>query len=202
MKYVKLIIKVFTLLVFLTTFVDAKDSSSSENALNAFQDILNKHQNYFNSNPKLLLMLSVKESPTSVAYEISQFIFQDISYDIQTTNSIITPYIGYIDVKTKTRNNNICGNIKRTYDTPGWDNIDDALNNAENASCYIEQGEVVNRYHYAYQNGKWIFKDVTYANGSVNGRIMSIYGKSTDWFLVAEDQKAKTFNQEWFNLIK
>lgn len=181
---------------------DPSTPSEQKQALQSFQLLVKDYNRFFNNKPELLNKLSVKESPTGKCYLITQFLLEDISYDIQKTTSIVTPYLGFIDIKTKTRRNDSCGNVKRKYDTPGWDNIDDALRDTTAESCYTVYGAIVNRFNFAYQNGEWVFKNVTYPNGEINGLIMAIYGTPSDWFLMPDEPSALLFNQCWLQLAK
>jgi hypothetical protein len=192
---VTLVLVILVALLLMQNSYAAEPTTKNEEK-QAFQLLVNKYKQFFGSNPKLLIKLFVKESPSSKCYHINKFLFEDILYDVQKTNSLVSPFFGFIDVRTKMRRNDSFGNVKMAHDIPGWDKIEDALRNVDNETYSTTYNAVVNRFNFVYQDGKWIFKNAIYADGTPNDRIMSVYGTSHDWFMAMDEPQQISFNQK------
>lgn len=84
----------------------------------------------------------------------------DISYDIQKTDSLISPYMGYIEVKCLLKASRRCGDVKGPFDYQEFSNIDSARQNKNNISCYVGSANIGAKFIFAFQKSKWIFKKV------------------------------------------
>ena len=134
----KLLIFFFSLNIMFSGVVYAADSAHENSFIKSFEPIVEKIATFSRKNPKLLRKVSPPENPNIHAYSITHFQMDRISYDILTSNSIITPYRGYVDVDTEVADNKPCGDqgFSKT-EKEGWSNIDDAIRNADNKSCFV-----------------------------------------------------------------
>lgn len=185
-----------------------KENIDQKQALQSFQAIVDKFSVFFKGNPKHVTKEAFSESPNGITYSIVEYQVIDISYDIQKTDSLVSPFIGYFDVSKTLRKNSSCGNIKTKYDIDGWDNIEEALKNADNELCYRWAKNIprsaprIERYIFAYQSGKWIFKDAVYEDtNKKNGRLLAILGKPSGDYLEIVELSGKQYNQPWLDLI-
>lgn len=74
----------------------------------------------------------------------------NISYDIKKSDSLISPYIGIINIK----------NTYKTFYPLVSNDIFKTKEDAINATLYkLSDGDIIYTYTYAYQNNKWILKN-------------------------------------------
>ena len=140
-----------------------------------FEKRVKTFQSFFSSKPKLLwkqlyLMGDRKSTPTGDAFIYLSFRDCKISYDVRRTNSLASPYIGYITVQYSYSDSSKCGDFKdedvmsgnkvvlkgRTYFTT----LELARQKRDDESCYEKEGEGETRFSFAFQNNQWVFKDI------------------------------------------
>jgi hypothetical protein len=205
----KLLILCVSLNILLAGVVYADDSTRENTVTKSFEPIVEKITTFFRKNPKLLTKVSPPENPKIQAYSITHFQMDRISYDILTSNSIITPYIGHIDVDTEVADNKPCGNqgFSKT-EKEGWSKIDDAISNANNASCFVirtpQVGVIRHRFIFQYhvKTGRWALSEIVYQDGTINGRFMALLGVPSPWFPVMNEPQALLYNKDWIQLFK
>jgi hypothetical protein len=205
----KVLLFCFSLHIILAGVVYAADSAREDTVIKSFETIVEKVATFFRSNPKLLTKVSPPETPNIQAYSITHFQMNRISHDILTSNSVITPYIGYIDVDTEVADNKPCGNQGfNKIEKEGWSTIDDAIRNADSTSCFVirtpQIGVIRHRFMFRYyvKNGIWVLSEIVYPDGTINGRFMALLGVPSPWFPVMNESQALTYNKEWIQLLK
>ena len=205
----KLLIFFVSLNIVIAGVAYAADVSREESVIKSFEPIVEKLTAFFSKNPKLLTKVSPPENPNIRAYSITHFQMNRISYDIVASNSIIAPYTGYVDVDTEVADNKPCGDrgFGKT-EKEGWSNIDDAIRNADNKSCFVirtpQVGVVQHRFIFRYyvKTGRWALSDIVYQDGSFNGRFMALLGVPSPWFPVMNEPQALSYNKDWIQLFK
>lgn len=205
----KLLIFFVSLNIVLSGVVYAAESARDNTVIKSFEPIVEKIATFFRGNPKLLTKVSPPENPNIWAYSITHFQMDRISYDILTSNSIIAPYTGYVDVDTEVADNKPCGNqgFSKT-EKEGWSNIDDAIRNANNKSCFVirtpQVGVIRHRFIFRYylKTGRWALSEIVYQDGSFNGRFMALLGVPSPWFPVMNEPQALSYNKDWIQLFK
>ena len=186
----KTLIPLFVMLLLFSALVIGQDRQG-EQALKTFKPIVNKFFKFFSTNPKLILKSSFPDSPSGFVYGIREYSFVDASYNVEKTNSIVSPLIGYFEIAVTARDNWSCGNVKTQTGIYGWDKMEDALNN-DNEKCFSSVDPNSNfftytiKFEFAYQNDKWILKDV-------NPKL--ILHPSTE-------PSGLAYNQKWIDLIQ
>lgn len=177
--------------------------------LQSFEPIVDKIAAFFKRHPKLLTKNSAPDNPSQMAFSITHFQMERISFDIVTTNSIIAPYKAVIDIDTQVADNKPCGNqaFVKT-DKEGWSNVEDAVKNANNASCFLirtpQVGVVRHKFIFQYfaKTGKWSLNEIVYQDGTINGRFMALLGVPSPWFPVMNEPQAVNYNRDWIQLLK
>jgi hypothetical protein len=205
----KVLIFCFSLNIIFAGIAYAADSVREDTVIKSFETIVEKITAFFRKNPKLLTKVSPPETPNIQAYSITHFQMNRISYDILTSNSIITPYIGYIDLDTEVADNKPCGNqgFNKT-EKEGWSKIEDAIKNADSTSCFVirtpQIGVIRHRFMFRYyvKTGIWALSEIVYPDGSIDGRFMALLGVPSPWFPVMNEPQALTYNKEWIQLLK
>jgi hypothetical protein len=205
----RLLIFLIGLSIVLPGLVYAADSALEDTVIKSFEPIVERMTAFFRSNPKLLTKVSPPETPKIMAYSITHFQMNKLSYNIFTSSSIITPYIGHIDVDTEIADNKPCGNQDfRRLEKEGWSNIDEAIKNADNASCFVirtpQTGVIRHRFMFQYyiKIGKWALSEIVYQDGSFNGRFMTLLGVPSPWFPLMDEPQALLYNKDWIQLLK
>jgi hypothetical protein len=77
-----------------------------------FKNLVSKIDERFKKIPTVLTWQDYSPSPSALIFYKLQFESVESSFDVQTTNSLVTPYIGYIVVKLKVKTNAKSGNVK------------------------------------------------------------------------------------------
>jgi hypothetical protein len=183
--------------------------SDQDRAIQTFKIIAAKFSEFFKSPQKLIYKQSFSESPTGINVEVIEYHCSNISYDINITESLISPYVGYVDLELSSLSNCACGNVSYTVGAykriTGWDNEKDALDNVNGKDCYKQQFDISGkldeiqkdnvRVNYAYQNNKWIFKNVSSTPISNAFNIISAPG------VKLQDSSSFKFNSPWVKLV-
>jgi hypothetical protein len=139
------------------------DLSPAENqtALQKFRKKAAKIQEFMSTNKLMLVKQDSSLSPTGLSYSYSRVkLVDNISLDVQKSNSLISPLVGYIYL-THTREENLrCGDIMDRYKdfTYGYSTYEKALIHKQD--CFHSYGAVASvKLVFSYQNNHWIFKD-------------------------------------------
>jgi hypothetical protein len=182
--------------------------SEQDQALNSFQKLVDKFSSFFQTKQYLVYKQSYSESPTGVlVYVLEYSLSKDISYDVQKTQSLISPFIGYITLGLTSRENGSCGTVMGYKVRVGWNNADDAVKNIDNGSCYkytpLDKPYVDEvRFTFAFQQGKWIFKDIIRVEFNKPAIAISTgLGKPAFPGNVISEQSGLEINKKWLNLI-
>lgn len=161
MKTLKLIPLI--LLVFYSSFAFCQDNA--EKVILSFEKKVSLFENFF-SKPQYLLIKQIS-SATDVpfVYDWTRFEDSKISYDIKRSDSLISPYIGEIVVEyTLGHEPNVeggepCGDRLSKYgDSSSSIEIANKYKFVER--CYERKWQSKTKVKFAYQRGKWVFKDV------------------------------------------
>jgi hypothetical protein len=156
------LLAVFTLY----SFAQKKPPVKKADPVAEFKNLVSKIDERFKKIPTVLTWQDYSPSPSALIFYKLQFESVESSFDVQTTNSLVTPYIGYIVVKLKVKTNAKSGNVKGYDYNVGFSDSLAAKENSNNESCSDPKydfnqwctGDV--KVSYAYQNNKWIFKSI------------------------------------------
>jgi len=203
--------------LFLTSlFADEKDIVS------LFESIVNKFDEFMSTSPVVLISEDIgKFSPSGRINYLLKFEKLDLVYNIQKTNSLVSPYTGYIVVSLRVQSNEEYGDITKTRRESGKiveekDKSGKIRRRYEEGKeveyswgfQYAEDAEKVKKFSkcvddpeyseiewccgdvkllYAYQGGKWVFKEVItggsnrIGRGAVRGDIEKIILENPEW---------------------
>lgn len=187
-------------------------AKNEEGVIKSFENIVARFNLFFKKKQKLVSKQSFPDSPTRIVAEIIEYECGNITYDIEKTKSLLSPFVGYITLNLISLDNSSCGNVEISgHPKPyGWKTVDGAITEINNEKCYkfdiIENDgkpfvDVV-RLNFAYQNKKWIFK----------GAIRPVYGRpaianSTTLGvpvgpgIIPSEPDAIKINKKWLDLI-
>jgi hypothetical protein len=175
------------LLIFLVPDAIAQ---KKQDAMSSFKKRVAIFEKFFKSKPILLEKEAFDSSPTGFIFFYSRFEECGISYDIKKTDSLISPFMGYISVNYKGVVSKNCGDVK-SYGDKFFSTIEAVRNNKYNESCYTEEKRPPVKFVFAYQNSKWVFKDVldTYDNEPAPRLVTVFTGESYGYSHYVEDNK-------------
>lgn len=134
-----------------------------------FKKKIGKIDSIFLEKPTLLVTEPFSSSKTgNVYYLIKLTLLQEsTTFDIQTTNSIISPYEGFIISSLQVSSNVKAGNVKSTGLTWGFSTEELAKNSTSFTSCMEDNEHIAEEWcignvklHFAFQDGNWVFKSV------------------------------------------
>lgn len=204
---------VIVFLLFNALNLQAQDQKQ---ALDSFNSIVNKFSDFIKSPQKLIYKQTFSKSPSGFVVEILEYSGSNLSYDIKKTESIVSPFVGFIEIDFISKNNSACGNVSYTLTKykhcVGWDTEKGALDNAISPKCYEPQIDVTGkpessfvdrvRFTFAYQNNNWVFKSVDRPNyGNSELAISGALGLYPDPVLPLTNKESREFNEKWLTLI-
>ena len=182
--------------------------ADEKDVLSSFESIVSKIDEFVSASPVGLISRKQERfSPSGKINYLLKFEIVGLAYDIQKTNSLVTPYTGYIVVSLKVQSNAMYGDVKygdvrsknlapdkRVEYNWGFQYAEDAEKVKKFASCTLRskysegsrcRGDV--KLLYAYQRGNWVFKKVNaegsnrIRSGTVRGDIEKIILENPEW---------------------
>ena len=179
--------------------------------ISSFEKQVDKFEKFFSSKPKLLEKQSYKDSPTGFILFYNRFDDYKISYDIRKTDSLVSPYMGYITLSYLESSSKKCGGLegyKSKFSEEKADKyfttIESARQKRDDESCYkytrIGKGELrrTAKFIFAIQKKQWVLKDVLniYNNESHPTFYTTFFGKPFGGRFYVKD------NDFWKKLIE
>jgi hypothetical protein len=148
-----------------------KELTDEERAVVIFKDKAKKIQIFLSSNPIITTKYDSSFSQTGLLYNHYRFSISKISINIKKSDSLISPFVGYIDLSYATDTNKECGDVisQVTQNSEkhylGFSTYENAMAHRNNCfhprgyGSYIYPPEDI-QLIFAYQDGRWVFKDV------------------------------------------
>lgn len=175
-----------------------KQLSDQSTALSSMEKLSSRIEVFF-SEPHKLLTKSLDEDNPHIQYvEIGKYLGKDLSYDVKKTDSLVSPYTGYVKIKLTRRFNSQCSPMKDF-----WPSERDAIANAGNEKCYPDFNNdygIEVRFIYAYQKNNWVLKDILqtyYGKTKQMGGLLTAIGMPAAGYLIPTDPDSVKFNQIW-----
>jgi len=135
--------------------------SNSSNIVKSFESVVSKLNEFYNTNPIFLDEQPFYSSPTNKVFHLYKYQNPvNISYDVKKTESLVTPFIGYIEVTIS----DVWINTEIELDnkgkaTKGHFKLEDCLKDTI-FHKYKVKGVLPIKYYYSYQKDKWVFKTI------------------------------------------
>ena len=187
----------------------APQSVPATDPLLSFKLIVGKFNTFFAAGPrKAIMKTSSGYSPTG-EFVIEEVSAQDITYDVEKTSSLVSPYSATILMNIVDRDNSGCGDLKHGGVAYGWSSVQGALSAIDLSDCYrytpIEGKPTLYaiKLVFAFQDERWVFKDaiqVEYANRWLLGQ--SLFGNETYPMTRFLEPEAQALNSAWRGLIE
>jgi len=156
----------------------------------------------FLKQPKLALVVNGNNGQTFIA----RFRAADIKYDVRKTDSLVSPFSGFVTATMRSEINAQCGNVRYGGTGIGWSSENLAIENAKNEPCFSDpfpRPPILARFSYSFQRGKWVFKGATYhyfdepLNEKPETYIGSALDESADTYVGARSVQGREFNGGW-----
>ena len=191
----KRIAHIIFLILFLV-FPAGSFGADQAKAISQFEEKVMLFEKFFQTGPKVIEKQEFSRSPSNHMYFYNQYKLNEVSYDIQKTTSLVSPYKGYIDVNCRMYRSKKCGDLALA-DWHFFSSLDNCRKNKNNSSCYAYLSIDTARFIFAYQKGKWVFKNVISPDSSsMIPAINTAFGKPTSGRLPLKD------NNHWKKLIQ
>jgi hypothetical protein len=184
--------------------------------LSSFKLAVGRFNTFFAAGPrKMIVAEPFHRSVSGRVVTIYQYSAQDISYDVEKTNSLVSPYLATIQMNTTVKSNDSCGgDVKGPNgmggESPlGWSTVKAALA-ADRLECYsygVEGPPVVwvLKLVFAFQDGKWMFSNAIFAaDGTKCERFLSIFGNVDNPAVTTRfpEPEAQALNSVWRDLVR
>lgn len=191
--------KAYYISIILLSLTSHTHAQVAENQVaSSFKDIASTLQMFFAEKPKMLIKVVDTSSPSGSQFWVDEFLLASSAYDVQKTESIITPYVGYIQLNLLYRFTSKCGN---TSDRDTWNNVSDALLSAPADSCYSEPSKYNIKFLFSFQEGSWLWKNIIKLDDGEDDVLISYaFGKRTSYDVPITETQGVAFNKKWFEL--
>jgi len=201
---VKIKILVLGLVCLFSTFLFANE----KDVVSSFESIVSKFDGFVSTSPVALISEDFGESsPSGRINYLLKLEKLNLGYDIQKTDSLVTPYSGYIIVSLRVQSNAKYGDITNTrlefdksYNAKdveynwGFQYAEDAEKVRKFAKCASDPGHSEVEWCcgdvkllYAHQGGEWVFKTVNTEGsnkirmGTVRANIEKLILENPEW---------------------
>jgi hypothetical protein len=214
-------IVVILLILFSTQFVysaqkkktspDTATETQEQKAINSFKKVANDFSNFFKTNPKFvakIMPFKTQKADKPIYYYIEQHMFQESAFDVRKTDSLVSPFFGYIDIVFDDKSNKNCGDVKSGLYNKivGFSEIEKALEKDGDDCLQIQLKQRKNRFEFAFQSNKWILKKIKFFTKDeiLNNDFMeAVLGmKAGDLFLFMDEPQGINYNKKLTNFIK
>ena len=138
-------------------------SKEDKTAVKSFTQKANKIYNFMKTKPLIVSVSPHSISSSGVAYQLNQSEVLDSSINVEGTNSLTTPYLGYITLTYRLEFNETCGDLP---DKKGYSTYAKAV--ADKNNCFQKTESQIRKVKitFAYQYNRWIFKDASQLGSS------------------------------------
>ncbi|MCX5852211.1 MAG: hypothetical protein NT072_09170 [Deltaproteobacteria bacterium] len=188
----------FTLCILIFIIAGKVFSQDQNEVQSSFKKKAGQFEKFFLAAPKLLEKETFITSPTGHIFYYQCFKDCKISYDVQKTDSSVSPYMGYIFVVYKETRSNLCGDFMSGYPNRRcYTTAEEARKNRDHEMCYDLVDFRSAKFVFAFEK-KWVFKDVTWGEyDKPHVYFLNALGKApSDRFSYVED------NDFWKELIE
>lgn len=146
-------------------------------------------------------------------YQVHKYTLNKISYDVQKTDSLVSPFTGEIKLSYFRTKNTKCGDYG-SNENKDFTSAEKALTKKNDNSCYFvgdvpgSSGDEDATMHFAFQKEKWILKSISNSNGyflylPLAYNVPST-NKSTSGGKISEQENKEAYqiNKKWIDSIQ
>lgn len=206
----KLILALTLIATLIVTFTPVSNFSAycqdtkAEVAVSMFEKKVAEFKHFLSQERPLVFKDKTHNSPTGYRYVFLLIgLMSEVSYDIQKTNSLVSPYMAYIKVALHMRGNMKCGDVVRTlFDQKfvnGYSTYEKAERKRYENECYNKGLIEVVHFNFVYQKQQWVFKGATLPE---SGDPVSAISKACGKLDAPDDYVEDENNKAWEALVK
>jgi hypothetical protein len=173
--------------------------TEDERAMALFKAKVEQFQRFLSQDPVILIKQDFSTSPTGVTYYHLRVKLLESGFDVQRSNSLVSPFIGYLYLTYNTERTTSCGDmIGATRESIGYTTYEKAMAHAPDCFQRGRSSSPQNvRMNFAYQDGRWVLKDARHTKDN----------NQATWLLAALGWTVPPYhrvadNQAWESLIK
>ena len=164
MKYKLFVMAAISCFALRCEIVPAAQSQNDEGAaLSSFKIVVSNYEKFFSLHPGLLSKVKNSYSRTGAVFSYKRYEASSFSYDVRKSDSLVSPFIGYITMPYKYWSNGLCGDYVPDKVPTGYTLQAEAVSKKNDEACYepASQGPDTAEFVFAFQDGKWTLKGVT-----------------------------------------
>lgn len=167
--------KIIFVILWFSIFLSVVKAIAQEEAavISLFQKRVDTFEKFFSSKPKFLQKLShidigtVHKGPRYV-FLYKRFDDYEISYDIRKSDSLVSPYVGYITVDCRVSESSKCGDFVSSGEH-SFTTLDNARQKRDDESCYKKVNVGLGfRFIFVFQKQKWVFKEARTTSSNIH----------------------------------
>jgi hypothetical protein len=176
--------------------------TEAERALALFKAKAEQVQRFLAQEPMYLSKQDFKDSPTREIYYHIRVRLLESGFDVQRSDSLVSPFLGYLDLTLAREETIECGDVAINYSKIGryvfgHSTYEKAM--ARVHDCFRRARAPIEhvRLTFAYQNGRWVFKDaILTKDNKKEGLLLAALGRAEPPHHRVAD------NQAWEALIQ
>jgi len=164
-------------------------------AINQFEKIVDNYEAFFKASPYLIIKANTYPDH-KISFVLHKYLGSNLTYDIQKTDSLISPLAGYIK-------------IDMTNQFDGFEQVRDAINAANQLQTLKSNLPFVAKFVFAFQREKWVlkrivnekqtFKDGT--EGNLSAGILGLFELDNEFgHMKPVEPELIEFNKGWSEL--
>jgi hypothetical protein len=172
--------------------------TDAERALSLFKAKVEQFQRFLAQEPLALIMQDYSYSPTHEIYQHMRYKLLESGFDVQRSDSLVSPFIGYLNLTYVKETNGACGDlVDPNRQTVGYSTYEKAMAHIHDCFQRSRFGVENTRLTFAYQDGRWTFKDaIRTKHNDKDSILLAALGRpEPPWHRLAD-------NQVWEALIK
>jgi hypothetical protein len=176
--------------------------TEDERTLALFKAKVEQFQRFLSQDPIILLKYDVSKSPTGVIYTHMRVKVLESSFDVQRSDSLVSPFIGYIHLTFDTESTVRCGDVVIDFGIGprwlGYTTYEKAIARVHDCFQRDPKQALGNmRLSFAYQDGRWVLQDALHTNIKDRAKwLLAALGRAEPPYHHVAD------NQAWEALIK
>jgi hypothetical protein len=176
--------------------------ATQEEIVQSFERKLKTWETFFKAGQVAFNKQHFPDSPTGYVFDAARYsLTGSVAYDVQKTDSLVSPYTGYMRMTLQEESTKRCGgNVRVGGDVYGWANLE-SLMSVLKESCYalsdiLPYEEV--QFNFALQRGHWIWKSAIRTKyGKPSIYISTALGDGADVGIPLPEQ-----NKHWLALLE
>lgn len=195
-------------LIVLPNFAFADDQT----VLEEFKVKAEQFSKFFAKEQQLIYGQHYSDSRTGKLFTVESYSGSGVSFDVQKTSSLVSPYTAYIHVDLASKTNETFGNVRFVSSgTPcGWDNAESAMKFTKPQHFTIPSYMIVDgkqttdpvRFNFAYQDKKWVLVSVIREEfHRPELAISNTLRLRAEPGIVIDDEHCQEFNKKWLDLL-